>query len=505
MSEPLSYSVVIPTIGRARLSATIEAILTGPPPAPQAVVVVDDRRDPSGSLGIDSVGDRRVRVVETGGHGPAAARNAGWQTVTSDWVAFVDDDVRLPDDWTRRLAQDLGGLPEDVAGSQGRVHVPRSSACNPTDDERRTLALSTSQWITADMAYRRRALMQVGGFDPAFPRAYREDSDLALRLVRSGWHICRGARQVEHPVAPGGWMRSVSVQAGNADDARMRRKHGRGWRADTGAGRGRLRLHAMTVALALTAVAATLGGRRRQAMTLLVAWSAMWGDFALRRVLSGPQTGREIATMLLTSAAIPFAAVYYRIRGEWRVWRTRRVQPVSSAPAAVLFDRDDTLIVDVPYLADPDAVEPVDDAVAALCRLRRRGVATGIISNQSGVARGLISREQLRQVNSRVDRLLGPFDTWQVCPHSDTDGCACRKPGAGMVLAAAAELGVSPRRCVVVGDIGSDVEAALAAGARAIMVPTRRTQGSEVRAARHDACVVSSLTDAVDAMVGDQR
>jgi len=157
---------------------------------------------------------------------------------------------------------------------------------------------------------------------------------------------------------------------------------------------------------------------------------------------------------------------------------------VPDAPlAAVLFDRDGTLVVDVPYCADPDLVTPVPTARAALSLLRAVGIPVGVVSNQSGIARGLLNRDQVDAVNRRVDDLLGPFDVWQVCPHGPDDGCACRKPAPGMVLAAAQRLGVAPAHVAVVGDIGADVGAAHAAGARSVLVPTEVTLPEEVAAA----------------------
>ena len=152
-------------------------------------------------------------------------------------------------------------------------------------------------------------------------------------------------------------------------------------------------------------------------------------------------------------------------------------------PAAVLFDRDGTLVVDVPYNGDPARVRPVPHARAALDLLRAAGVPTGVVTNQSGIARGLITAAQAEAVNRRIDALLGPFDVWQVCPHGPEDGCACRKPRPGMVLAAAAQLGVPPERVAVVGDIGADVGAAAAAGAASVLVPTPVTRPEEVAAA----------------------
>jgi D-glycero-D-manno-heptose 1,7-bisphosphate phosphatase len=151
--------------------------------------------------------------------------------------------------------------------------------------------------------------------------------------------------------------------------------------------------------------------------------------------------------------------------------------------AGVLFDRDGTLVVDVPYNGDPSRVRPMPTAPAALALLRQRGIAIGVVSNQSGIGRGLLTHEQVDRVNERVDTLLGPFDVWRVCPHTDEDGCGCRKPAPGLVLSAAEALGVPPDRLAVIGDIGADVAAAWAAGARAVLVPTPVTRSEEVAAA----------------------
>jgi histidinol phosphatase-like enzyme len=128
----------------------------------------------------------------------------------------------------------------------------------------------------------------------------------------------------------------------------------------------------------------------------------------------------------------------------------------------------------------------------------------GVVSNQSGVAKGLISPDQLDRVNARVRELLGAFDTWQSCLHDAGQGCGCRKPAPGMVLAAAAELGVDASGCVVIGDIGADVGAALAAGARAVLVPTETTRPEEVEVARRTAAVAPTLLAAVElVLAGD--
>ncbi|MER7502597.1 HAD family hydrolase [Nonomuraea pusilla] len=177
----------------------------------------------------------------------------------------------------------------------------------------------------------------------------------------------------------------------------------------------------------------------------------------------------------------------------WQVFEKRR-------PGAVLFDRDGTLIRDVPYNGDPAKVEPMPGAVEAVSRLRRADVPVAVVTNQSGVAKGLLTPDEMDQVNARVEELLGPFDAWAICVHDDTDGCTCRKPAPGLVIRAAAVLDVSPRECVVVGDIGRDMEAARAAGARGILVPTEVTREEEIRDAPE---VAGNLLDAVDRVLSD--
>ncbi|GHJ32864.1 hypothetical protein TPA0910_72970 [Streptomyces hygroscopicus subsp. sporocinereus] len=162
--------------------------------------------------------------------------------------------------------------------------------------------------------------------------------------------------------------------------------------------------------------------------------------------------------------------------------------PVSRAlPGAVLFDRDGTLIRDVPYNGDPGRVRPMPYARAAVDAVRRRGIPVAVVTNQSGVARGLLTLGAVEAVRRRVEELLGPFDLWAVCPHGPGDGCGCRKPRPGLIHAACAALGTEPGRAAVLGDIGADLAAARAAGARGVLVPNEVTRPEEITAAEHTA------------------
>jgi HAD superfamily hydrolase (TIGR01662 family) len=165
----------------------------------------------------------------------------------------------------------------------------------------------------------------------------------------------------------------------------------------------------------------------------------------------------------------------------------------------VLLDRDGTLIRDVPYNGDPALVDPLPGVREALERLRAHGIRLAVVSNQSGIARGRLTAVQAEAVMARAGELLGPFDDVRWCPHGPEAGCACRKPAPGMLLAAAAALEVDPSRCAMIGDIGADVDAARAAGMRAVLVPTGVTRPEEVAAAPETA---PDFAAAVDLLLG---
>ncbi|MEI4274044.1 HAD-IIIA family hydrolase [Klenkia sp. LSe6-5] len=495
------YAVVVPTLGRPSLRVLLAALAAADGPRPGWLVVVDDRREPGDTPVVD-VRDlpadvaRHVLVLHGGGRGPAAARNTGWRAVPAgvDWIAFLDDDVVVGPRWCADLAADLDAADRHgIAASQAEIDVPLPAHRRPTDWERGTAGLATAWWITADMAYRRDALAAVDGFDERFPRAFREDADLALRVQATGGRLVVGSRRTTHPVRPTGRWTSVRQQRGNADDVLVARLHGRLWGDRAHAPAGRRRRHLITTAAGLAAVAL----RSRAAAAV---WALGTAEFTWARIAPGPRTRGEVTTMLLTSLAIPPAASWWWVRA---LLRRTPPRPVHEAPRtkALLVDRDGTLVVDVPHNGDPDLVQPLPGAVGAVQAARTAGLPVGVVTNQSGLARGAFTAADLAAVHRRVDELFGAFDAWAVCPHGPDDGCACRKPAPGSVLAAAASLGVEPADCVLVGDIGSDVAAARAAGARAVLVPTEETRAAELAVAP---VVARDLGTAVAVVLGDR-
>lgn len=294
----MPYDLVVPTIGRPSLFGLLRSLERSPGTLPDRIIIVDDRRDAGTPLsfdGIDTSLVSRVTVLRGKAAGPAAARNTGWRASQAEFVAFLDDDVVVRESWLHAIESDIQALANDEAGSQGRVFVPLPSDRPPTDWERNVAGLQTSAWITADMVYRRDVLERLNGFDERFRRAYREDADFALRVFAQGYRIARGTREIDHPVrAADPWV-SVRMQAGNADDVLMTALHGKDWRERASAPPGRWPYHLATVAC-------------------FAAWAALTADFTWRRIKPGPRTPDELRTVLLTSAVIPFAAVYHRTR-----------------------------------------------------------------------------------------------------------------------------------------------------------------------------------------------
>jgi glycosyltransferase involved in cell wall biosynthesis len=324
------FDVVVPTIGRPQLERLVGSLAASGPPWPGEVILVDDRSAEARSSGLPVDGVRLgcpTRVVTTSGRcGPAAARNAGWRAASAEWVVFLDDDVEVTPGWSAQLIEDLDLAGADVAATQGVIEVPLPA--RPTDWERNVGRLATAGWITADLATRRTALAAIGGFDERFRRAYREDTDIALRLSDAGWRFVRGGRRSLHPVWPADRWVSVRLQRGNADDVLMDRLHGVQWRQVVGEGPGRIDFHRAVVAFELGAVLAAVGRRWRAAALAAAAALAMTASFTASRIRPGPRTRREIGTMMVTSALIPPVAVWHRLRGRLRyrgpipLWRS---------------------------------------------------------------------------------------------------------------------------------------------------------------------------------------
>lgn len=148
----------------------------------------------------------------------------------------------------------------------------------------------------------------------------------------------------------------------------------------------------------------------------------------------------------------------------------------AAGKSAVFLDRDGTINEEVGYLNHLSRLRIFPSVPAVIRKLNDRGLPVIVVTNQSGVARGYFPESLVREVNALMIQQLSDagarLDGVYYCPHAASEGCACRKPGPGMLQQAAAEHSLDVRRSFVVGDRYGDVELAHNAGARSILVRT---------------------------------
>lgn len=173
---------------------------------------------------------------------------------------------------------------------------------------------------------------------------------------------------------------------------------------------------------------------------------------------------------------------------------------------AVFLDRDGTINVEVDYLRDPGDVQLLPGAAAAIARLGAAGFACVVVTNQSGIARGLLDEARLAEVHARLEELLADegarLDATYHCPHHPNFGnappCDCRKPLPGMLRRAAEELGLDLSRSYIIGDSPRDLEAGAALDVPGYLVESGKPVDL---AARDRYSVVPDLSAAVDALL----
>jgi D-glycero-D-manno-heptose 1,7-bisphosphate phosphatase len=182
--------------------------------------------------------------------------------------------------------------------------------------------------------------------------------------------------------------------------------------------------------------------------------------------------------------------------------------PRAPLPPIAFLDRDGTIIEDTGYVRDPDSVTLLAGAAAAIARLNAASVPVVVVTNQSGIARGILTWDQYHRVAGRVDALLAGFgariDATAVCPHApEIDGpCACRKPATGGHREAAARLGFPATGGWCVGDRLTDLEPATALGGPGTLVLTGDGAEHERVARARGFAIAADLAAAVEQVLG---
>lgn len=153
----------------------------------------------------------------------------------------------------------------------------------------------------------------------------------------------------------------------------------------------------------------------------------------------------------------------------------------SSDGKVVILDRDGTIVIDRNYLCDAAGLQFLPGAIEGLRSMHEQGYRLIVITNQSGVGRGMFSLEALQLMNLRLQQMIedqgARLERVYFCPHRPEEHCLCRKPNTQLLWEAAAELGFEPSQAVVIGDKDSDVEFGKRVGAVTMLVTPRDALG----------------------------
>ena len=176
---------------------------------------------------------------------------------------------------------------------------------------------------------------------------------------------------------------------------------------------------------------------------------------------------------------------------------------MNQLPTAVFLDRDGTIIEDAHYLSRPEQLKLLPDAAESIARINALLIPVIVVTNQSGIARGIFTAEEHQHVTRKLDEMLGEkgakIDARYFCPHGPEDGCDCRKPGTLLFREAKLEFPeIDLTRALYVGDRFRDIEPGLTLGGEAVLVPSSETPQSEIDAALTRARVAPSLGTVLD-------
>lgn len=177
-------------------------------------------------------------------------------------------------------------------------------------------------------------------------------------------------------------------------------------------------------------------------------------------------------------------------------------------PALVFLDRDGTIIEDTHFVSRADDVRVIPGAAEAIAKLNEAKIPVVIVTNQSGIGRGLFGVAEYEKVNERVMSDLAVagahIDAVYFCPHApyESSACPCRKPGTALFDEALEKLGIAGNRAAFVGDRVRDVSPALPFGGTGYLIVSDSTTAEDVEWAEHEATTVKSLAEAVDRMLG---
>jgi glycosyltransferase involved in cell wall biosynthesis len=311
----MQISVVVPTYKRPDLlKQCLKALRrqTFSPDEYEVIVVSDgpDRQTETMIKKIQATFPQLRFIALAENKGPAAARNAGWLSAKGKIIAFTDDDCLPAKNWLHEIVSHIGN--NNIKAVSGRVIVPRTN--RPTDYELNTAGLENAEFVTANCACTKAALIAAGGFDERFRMAWREDSDLHFKLITQQIPIdSLKDVVVTHPVREPRWGISLKEQKKTLFNALLYQKYPRMYRQ---------RIQPMPPVLyyfVVWAFVLTLIGVFTKTEVLansgLWLWASLTTYFIVKRLYKTSLAPAHVAEMILTSIFIPFLSVYWQWYG----------------------------------------------------------------------------------------------------------------------------------------------------------------------------------------------
>lgn len=313
-------SVVIPTYRRPAL--LLNCLLALARQSLQSrhyeIIVVSDGFDEDTRRAIEELKHSKpdlpvITYLHTAGKkGPAAARNIGWQCAQSQYILFTDDDCVPDRDWVAAYVAAFKRQETLAVAFTGKIEVPLPA--RPTDFEKNTSHLERADFVTANCATTHIALLKAGGFDETFSMAWREDSDLQFNLLKN--HVSIQYLEnalVVHPAREAPWGVSIREQKKSMFNYLLFKKHPHLYRKYIQAGPPPH--YFFSVLSFLGGLFSILGGWYLPALLFFSVWLVFVVAFAAKRLKNTSHTASHICEMLVTSAVIPFASIFWNFWG----------------------------------------------------------------------------------------------------------------------------------------------------------------------------------------------
>ncbi len=320
-AQGIRISVVVPTCGRPELLERCLTALTSQScdSTRFEIIVVDDAPAPATREVVANwagrtrvTGPRMTYLPSHGPHGPAAARNRGWQSASGIIIAFTDDDTVPHRDW---LSMGLAAFDGATQAAWGRIIMPLDH--QPTDYERDARHLEHAEFVTANCFCLKSLLEELDGFDERFRLAWREDADIYFRMLQADVAIRHVPDAVvEHPIRPARWGVSLSQQRKIQFDALLFKKHRALYRQKIRAS-ARWDYYAIVACLVLMLATPVLG-LGGIALAAALCWAALTARFCVQRLRGTVMNTSHVAEMVVTSMLIPPLAVFWRLVGALR-------------------------------------------------------------------------------------------------------------------------------------------------------------------------------------------